>query len=503
MSLTSFDFFLFLGACLILYYVLPKFQKYILLGASLFFFIKASAIEIPVMVLLMCYIFALTYWGGILLEKTQESKWNGVVTAISITGLVAVLFVLKYAFNMGELLISLFSLSGDMSFWKFLPVMGISYFTLSAIGYLLDVRWKLYPAERNMASMALFIFYFPQVISGPVTRFAEMKGQLNSASPLVYENIEYGLRRMLWGYFKKLVISERFAMIVTAVYENPEACGGADILIATLCYAVQLYTDFSGCMDIVLGASSLFGVKLPENFRAPFFSRNVQEFWQRWHITLGLWFKDYVMYPIQISGYMVRLGKKCRDIFGKKAGKKIPFYISMLVLWFLIGVWHGCTAHYFVASAIVPCTLLMISDFGTPLFSRMASYLPNQGNGRIWVFLQRVRTLLLICICWVFVCAGSVSVGIESFYDMFANITQCNIVDIYSMTRQGKGALFYMTMGIGVLIFADYLESKGSSLYEVLNRRSFVVRTVILYVEICMILKAGLVGSSEFIYFQF
>lgn len=144
------------------------------------------------------------------------------------------------------------------------------------------------------------------------------------------------------------MISERFGIIVSAVYGSYGDYSAIGIIGATLAYAVQLYTDFFGCMDIIMGVSGLFGIRLPENFNAPFFAKSVQEFWQRWHITLGLWFKDYVMYPVQISRPVVKFGKKCRKRVGKKAGKKIPFYLSMLVLWFLIGVWHGGTGYYLV-----------------------------------------------------------------------------------------------------------------------------------------------------------
>lgn len=502
MSLTSASFFAFLLVTLVLYYTTPKCQKYVLLVASFVFFLKASPIGLGWMLLLMAYILLVTYGGAIYIEK--RNGWQGTVaTVLTIAGLAATLFLLKYAFNMGELFASLLTLDVNISWLNFVPIMGLSYFILSAIGYVMDVRWQMYSAERNIATVALFIYYFPQVVSGPVTRFSQMREQLLTRTPLEYDNIEYGLRRMLWGYFKKLVISERFAMIVQTVYENPAEYGGADILIATLCYAVQLYTDFSGCMDIVIGTSALFGVRLPENFRAPFFSKTVQEFWQRWHITLGLWFKDYVMYPVQISTPLVNLGKYCKRHYGKQMGKKVPFYISMLILWFLIGVWHGCTAHYFVASAVVPCTLLMISDLGGNRFAYYGQKLPLVNWTILWDNVNRLKTLLLICICWVFVCTESVSVGFSSLYDVFANLTDCHILEIWKHTGMGTTSLLAMIMGITVHVFADYLEDKGSSLYDFLNRRSWALRTAILYAEILITLGMGMVGKSEFIYFQF
>ena len=337
MSLVSFDFIVFLIAVVILFYAIKGLQKYILLFASIVFYFSISAVSKPKLVLLICYVIFVTYVGAILIEKSR-GRIRSVVLALTITALAAVLVLLKYAYNLCSLFTEVFRVDGDISFLKFASVIGISYFILSAMGYLIEVSWESYQAERNVFTVALFIFYFPQIISGPVTRFQEMKSQFDERKILKYENIMYGLRRMLWGYFKKLVISERFGIIVSAVYGNYGNYSAIGIIGATLAYAVQLYTDFSGCMDIITGVSELFGIRLPENFNAPFFSKSVQEFWQRWHITLGLWFKDYVMYPIQISRPMIKLGKMCKKRFGKKTGKKIPFYLSMLVLWFLIGV---------------------------------------------------------------------------------------------------------------------------------------------------------------------
>lgn len=502
MNLMSGEFFLFLCLTLVLYYLFPRAQKYILLTASLMFFLKASAVSKPLMCLLMAYIFFVTYLGAIAIEKTEGWK-KDVYSLVSIIGLVATLFILKYAFNMGELFLSLLQMDTNLSWLDFVPIMGLSYFVLSAIGYLLDVRWQTCSAERNPTTVALFLYYFPQLISGPVTRFTAMREQFARRFSLQYENIEYGLRRMLWGYFKKLVISERFAMVVTTVYASPESYGGMDFVLATLCYAIQLYTDFSGCMDIVLGASALFGVRLPENFRAPFFSRSLQEFWQRWHITLGLWFKDYVMYPIQISAPMVSLGRMCKKRWGKKAGKKIPFYLSMIVLWFLIGVWHGCTAYYFVASALVPCTLLILSDGVSALTVKWPSCLRLESDNIFVAYIQRVRTLLLICICWVFVCAGSVSAGISVFVNMVSNFSASHFYDILNTTGiDGKKAVF-MFLCLMLLVFAEYLENKGSSIQRFMDGRHYLFRIGAIYLVVFLILGTGMIGKSTFIYFQF
>lgn len=502
MSLMSFYFFVFLLGTFFLYYVFPKAQKWVLLGASLlFYFAAAAARQRGFLVCLTGYVFLVTYFGARLIEKAG-GKAKSAAAILCITALVLPLFVFKYAYNLGTLLFGVLRMQADISWLDFVPIMGMSYFTLSAIGYLIDILWATYPAERSAGTVALFLFYFPQVISGPVTRMGEMRERFDDRHMLQYENVAYGLRRMLWGYFKKLVISERFALVVPAVYENYQNYGGLDILLATVCYAIQLYTDFSGCMDIVLGASALFGIELPENFDGPFFSRTVQEFWQRWHITLGNWFKDYVMYPVQISKPMVKLGKTTRKHFGKKIGKKVPFYLAMTVLWLLIGIWHGGTGYYFMASAVVPFLLLTCSDLLQPAFTALRQKLHINPENPLFILFQRGRTLLLLCLCWTFVCSGSVGQNMQMIRYGVSHLFTFRFPGLLS---GGENVLSLGAIALCGLLTAVtyYLHEKGSSLRKVLDDRSFAVRACILYVEIFLVLLQGEVGQSAFIYFNF
>ena len=503
MSLVSFDFIVFLIVAVILVYAIKGLQKYILLFLSIVFYFSISAVSKPKLALLTCYVVFVTYAGAILIEKSR-GRIRSIMLTLTITALAAVLVVLKYAYNLCSLFMEIFRMDGDVSFLQFASVIGISYFILSAIGYLIEVFWESYQAERNVFTVALFIYYFPQVISGPVTRFQEMKVQFDERRTLEYENIMYGLRRMLWGYFKKLVISERFGIIVSAVYGSYGNYSAIGIIGATLAYAVQLYTDFSGCMDIIMGASKLFGIKLPENFNAPFFSKSVQEFWQRWHITLGLWFKDYVMYPIQISRPMIRLGKKCKKKFGKKMGKKIPFYLSMLVLWFLIGVWHGGTGYYFIASAVIPCFILIVSDLVQPSMDRLPGIGKINRDCFSWRLFQSVRTALMICVCWIFVCSNGTMAAVSVLRHMAGRpVAYTALVSAFEAFGLTVTDLMIMMIGVLVLGAADYLQYSGSSITEKLDGQNGGFRYLVICAEFFSILFYGMVGTSSFIYFQF
>lgn len=493
MTLTDQLFFFFLIVSGFLYYFAPKnFQKHILLAASFFFYLTAAGIKLYKLIFVLVFITGITYAGSIFIDKSR-GKNRTVLTWVCVTVLVLALFLMKSAYN---ILAQIFEDTEKFGFMKFFPLIGLSYYTLSAIGYILDVSWGIYPADKNPVNIALYVIFFPQLVSGPVTRYSQMREQISAYHPLEYENIAYGLRRMLWGYFKKLVISERFAVIVSAVYSDYGNYNGAYIVFATLCYAVQLYTDFSGCMDIIMGAANLFGYSLPENFDAPFFSLSLKEFWRRWHITLGTWFKDYVMYPVQMSKIMNVLGKKCVKSFGKKRGKKIQFYVSMFVLWVLIGLWHGGTAHYFIASGMIPFLLLTLSDI-------MPSWISLNYDNIFCRVLCRFRTVLLMCVSFVFICAESVGNALGVYGRILMNFAAPVTAQLPLSSYVTSTDIALMTSGLLIVLYADYLKDRKTSVTALIDRQRPFIQYCAIYAEVLAIMFFGMVGNSSFIYFQF
>lgn len=504
MSLTSSVFFLFLLASVFLYYISgKKLQKLILLFSSIFFYVQVITVNRTKTLLVLAYVVLATYIGANVIDRCK-GRLRTVAVTVFVSALVMALFVLKYVYNIAELCLGILQMSRDISWMRFASVMGISYFTLSAIGYLIDVYWESYKAEKNIVNVCLFVLYFPQLISGPVTRYNQMKIQFDAHQKLQYQNIAYGMRRMAWGYFKKLIISERFAMVQEVVFTNYQQYSGLRIIFAALCYMIQLYTDFSGCMDIVLGASQLYGITLPENFNGPFLSGTIKEFWQRWHITLGQWFKDYVMYPIQISKPFVKLGKKCKKKFGKNIGKKIPMYAAMSILWFLIGVWHGGTALYFVASAFIPCFYLIGSDLLQPFFTWIKRKLHVNTECFSYRMFERCRTVLLLCICWVFVCSDVVQNGINVLKHIVTNFVMLGApkvtLELYNLSLRDAEL---MIGGVLLLILEHYCISKNSTLSQELDKQNVAFKYLVIYAEILLILFYGMVGNSTFIYFKF
>lgn len=474
----------------------------LLVGSILFYYMISSGSYLKITVMIL-YISIVTYVGGWLVGCSKGLR-RRIIFVISVLLLVFLLISTKYLYNILALIGQLCSLSPDFSIFKFGSIVGISYFLLSAIGYLADVYMGICKPEKNVVKLLLFVFWFPQMISGPITRFQEMECQFNMRHQLNYDIVTHGIRRMIWGYYKKLVISERFAIIVNGVYSDYLSYSAIGILGATLCYAIQIYTDFSGCMDIVCGASEIFGIKLPDNFKSPYLAQSYQEFYQRWHITLGNWMRDYVMYPIQKSHMIQGIGDVSKKIIGKKKGKKVSFYIAMFILWLLIGIWHGGTALYFMVSTLIPFTILVLSDFLQPLFKRMNQFFRIDTSKSSFIWFRRMRTWIVLCTIFLFLSAGSVHGGIDVLRHMIYHPISFTSFEI-AMANIGLNIkdIVIMLLGGVMLLISDLVEDNGTSLQEIMNKQNTIARILVIGIEIFCILLYGKLGQSEFIYFKF
>ncbi len=406
MALTSFSFLCFFTITAGIYYVIPRrFQWMLLLAASLVFYYVSGGWAVLCFLL---YGIVITYLAGLTLERVKEgSKRKGLLTGIFVILTLIPLFLLKY--------VRFFGLSAPFGA---LAPLGISFYTMSILGYVIDVSWGILPAQRNPFRHALFAAYFPQMTSGPITRYSQMAGQLFAPHAFSYEQIAFGAQRILWGFFKKLVISERLAMAVNLVYDQYPVYQGWYLVVATVCFAFQLYTDFSGCMDIVLGVSQIFGISLPENFTCPYFSRSISEYWRRWHITLGAWFKDYLFYPLQKSGLFIAYLDWSKKRFGKKRGKKLPLYTGMLILWFSVGMWHGGSWNFIVGSGLLHWFYIVSGELFTPLWKRLIALLRINTEVFSWHFFQGLRTFFLVNLGFVFFRAPSLRTALSMLASM-------------------------------------------------------------------------------------
>lgn len=354
MSFTSFSFLLFAAVLLVMYYLIPRRGQWILLLAASYGFYLASGIGNLFYILLT----TATTWGATWImarnqanndkktAKQKNRKWIWLCLGINF-GLLA---VCKVRFTVQSIL---------------LP-MGISFYMFQSMGYVLDVYRGSAKAEKNPLKLALFVSYFPQLIQGPISKFNQLAPQFFGGHAYDGKTVSFGLQRMLWGYFKKMVIADRIAAAVVAL-KGPEYTG-MSFLVLTVFYAVQIYGDFTGGIDIAVGLSEALGIRLPENFVRPFFSKNIAEYWRRWHITLGEWMKEYVFYPISVSAPMRKLSKAARKKWSK-FGKRLPVYVASFATWFCTGIWHGITPN-FLLWGMMNCTVIVVSEELVPLYDK-------------------------------------------------------------------------------------------------------------------------------------
>lgn len=396
MSLTSFAFIGLLLCTAALYYILPIKYRYIaLLIATVYFIANSNSL---VAILIMAVTALITYGCAIYIENNRDKKSGKLMLTLGVVCVGGCLIItrdINFFTNTFRILAGFVGVNIKPMVLNPPSPMGISYFALAWIGYLLDVSWQTAKAEKNPLKFALFCGYFPLLTSGPIISFKDHEENIVTGHAFDYQNFCFGMQRILWGMLKKLVIASRLGIYVDFIYANYHAYVGLYVWIAFVFFVLQLYADFSGCIDIVLGASQLFGIKLPENFDLPFVSRNLSEFWRRWHITLGAWLRDYILYPILKSDLFQKIGAKSKKHFGKKTGKKIPVWIGMFTSWFLIGFWHGGYWNYILGVGLFFGCMIILGEMLSPITSKIPGLLKIDTESFGYHLFQSIRTLCM------------------------------------------------------------------------------------------------------------
>ena len=259
------------------------------------------------------------------------------------------LIVLKYSKFLGTNINSLFEVMNlpiQMPIPQFIMPIGISFYTLQAISYIIDVYKEKIKADKNLGRLALFISFFPQIMEGPICRYDQTANSLWEGKRTTYKGLTFGVQRILFGLMKKIIIVDRVNPLILEIFNNYSNYDGGIIAIGMVLYTLQLYMDFSGVMDIVIGTAEIFGVKMPENFKQPFFSKTISEFWTRWHITLGAWFRDYIYYPVCLTDKCKKITSWGRKKIGNYYGPLLASSIALFCVWICNGLWHGSAWSY-------------------------------------------------------------------------------------------------------------------------------------------------------------
>lgn len=528
MLLVSYEFLGFLFILTVLYYLLPvKVRWVLLLAASYVFYAMAGVKALGFVIIttvstwfLALKIGAIGSRGSREIKEThmdreakkaykakiKKRQWRWLLLGLGLNfGILCVLKYTNFTISNWNSMLHLFGSETQLGYVSWLLPLGISYYTFQSMGYLIDIYRSKYEPDKNLGHMALFVSYFPQLIQGPITRFDTMREQFFEERRFDWQNICSGMQRLLWGYFKKLVVADRLLAAILSISGDSETYRGIYVLVGMVCYTIQIYADFSGGIDIVLGASQMFGIQLPENFDRPYFSKTVPEYWRRWHMSLMLWLREYIFYPASMCKPVMRLSKSVRKRFGDGAGKRVPVYAASILVWLVVGIWHGATWG-FVVWGMVNCIVLLISQELTPL--RQAFHRKYTVESKRWfqVF-QIARTLLLLSCIQMLEYYHTVSHTWEMFCSM---VTGSRIGQLFDgrMAELGLDGKDWFVAGAGILLMLVVsLVQRRGSVREQIHALAGWKRFAVWYGLFLIVLIFGVYGqgydASQFIYTQF
>lgn len=479
-------FFLFV---LIFYWIIPnRFRNIFLLIVSYFFYMQWNSYYI----VLLVAVTIITYVSGLLLEKNTHTCKRLLIGTSGIVICLGILGIFKY-FNFAVQTANRFMILLGQSpiTWTsrlILPV-GISFYTLQSLGYLIDVYRKEILAERNIIKYAVFLSFFPQLVAGPIERSKNLLQQLSAPKKFSEHNLRKGLLLMLWGLFVKMVIADRIAIFVDTVFSDSVTFNGFFVVIATILFSIQIYCDFYGYSTIARGTALTLGIELMDNFNAPYFSQNIKEFWQRWHISLSSWFRDYLYIPLG----------------GNRKGK-IRQMINLLIVFGISGLWHGASLA-FVFWGFLNGFYQVISLTIEPLVNKAKIW--SGWESRIaGKAIRMVLTFSLISFAWLFFRAGGIGIAKELLANMVMN-RNWNIFFDDSLYGVGIDRKHFtvLTTSIILLFGVDYRKYRNTDVAELLLSQYTWFRVFVEILLIVMILLFGCYGelydATSFIYFQF
>ena len=527
MLFTSYTFIAFMAVVLLLYYLVPKKRQWpLLLVASYIFYWCAD----PMYLLFIGVTTVSTYLISRWLEKVntqqktylkehkaelskeekkayknkmKKKKWRILLLCLIFN--LGILSVTKYTNFVITNINSFLSGENRLSLVDMIVPMGISFYTFQTMSYIIDVYRDKQPVEKNPFKLALFVSFFPQLVQGPISRFGDLSKTLYEPHKFDGRTFSYGLMRILWGYFKKMVIADRLITGVTALIGSTEYTG-TYVFVAMLFYAFQLYCDFTGGIDITIGIAQAMGIKLAENFNLPYFSRNIKEYWNRWHITMGTWFTDYIFYPISVCNPMLKLSKWSREHLGQAVGKRVTVYLSSFAVWLTTGIWHGA-AWNFIVWGLANWVVIMVSQELEPLYEKFHNKFHFKGKPWYTVF-EVVRTILLMSAIRMFDCYRDVPLTFKMVGSMFTRFN-VNVLWDGSLLQLGLSGADYILLAVCLLIVlgVSLFKVKFGSVRDVLYAKPkalFYGVMVVLFVTIIIFGAYGIgFDSSQFIYNQF
>ncbi len=515
MQFLSSGFVILWVICFALYYLVPEKWQWVILAAAsgLFYVIGTGGIPVGLLltgagayacgIYLKCSLAAQGQALSACVEKEKkktvkqgfERRRKRVQILYFVLGLGILLFtkymvvLLPFLQNAG-----LTGLRADAFFARVVMPLGISFYTLTAIGYVVDVGREQCGAQENFLKLLLYLAYFPAITQGPFHRYGKLQGEFERSHVFDYERMLFGVQRFVWGAFKKLVIADRINLFVGSVFGGGGTVApGSIYALAVVLYMLQLYADFSGYMDMALGVSETFDIILPENFRRPYFSKSVAEFWRRWHITLGTWFKDYVMFSFVMSSAGRKIGKSAKKRW-PKMGKHVTGIIGTMLVWLLTGAWHGRTASYLlwgIYYGVIMCASLVLE----PQYALWRQKLHIK-EGRLYVLFCMARTWVIVFFADVLIRAESLSQAGQIYRSLLLDFRLWE--GVFDVTSYGLGKYGFLLLSASCLLWlaVSLLEERGKDVRRVLSARPMPVRWGCYYGVVLLLIVTGIYGGS-------
>ena len=489
MLFNSWQFGLFLPVVFGLYWALPHKYRWILLFIASYYFYMSWNAKYVVLILFTTII---SYLAALLLSKYKSKAVRQTILWLTLIACLGVLFIFKY-FNFFSESLSFMAVKigiqlHPVTLRLLLPV-GISFYTFQTLSYVIDVYRGQVQPERHFGIYATFISFFPQLVAGPIERTSNLLHQIKAEHVFSYNQATYGLKLMAWGFFKKLCIADNFAVYVDKVYNDIYGFHGFALLLVSFLFTIQIYCDFSGYSDIARGTAHLFGIKLMDNFRSPYFASSIRDFWSRWHISLSTWFRDYVYIPL-----------------GGNRVSKVRHNLNLLITFVISGLWHGANWTFIIWGAIHGLAQVVENAF-FPQRKTQAQRETQVGKSKL-VRIVRVFFVFTFCmLAWIFFRAQTFGEALYVFQNMFVGITKPISYLHSGFTDITLGKKLFASFCLSLLILAvkDFICFDGQrDPIQGISQRRVVVRWI-WYVAFIMFYLTTLHTSTtqEFIYFQF
>lgn len=529
MTFVDFSFVLFLAAVALLYFVCPlRFRWVVLLVASYVFFWLNSGYLLLVMLATTLVTFLVGLRLGAISSEGKEELAQKRLTRDDkrlikartkrrskpylvggiLIDLGTLLYLKYYNFFAENANVLLTSHGMQLPHINLLLPIGISFYTLQAIAYMVDIyRGKITP-DTNVAKFALFMSYFPQIVQGPISRHKQLANQLYEGHRFDYVRLCHGCQLMIWGWFQKLVIADRIAVPVDLIYNNYSDYHGFIVFLAAAGYGLQVYTDFQGGMDIARGFSQVLGIDLELNFNQPYFSHSIEEFWRRWHMTLGSWMRDYVFYPLSLSKSFAGISRVSRKVLGGFIGKRLPPIMAMFIVYFLVGFWHGAEWKY-IAYGVWNGIFIVAGILLPEAYQRICDLLHIRRESFGWRTFQVFRTFCLCTLGRLFSRGTDLSAALAMFRSIGTEWWDIAFLLDGTLKTLGLDAANWILLIACIvgLYFIDSLHERGVHIRKSIDRQHIVFRWIIYLLAIDAIIIFGMYGpgydSASFIYEQF